>query len=401
MPFWSVCISPPITQSHYTMRSNFKLGRVLGIEVSVHPTWFIAFGFIAWTLGGSFFPGTFDGWTTPQYWLAGILTSLTLFASVLVHELAHSVIARTLGMRVEGIVLFIFGGVSQISGKYTRARNEFLVAFAGPASSLVLGGLLLVLWTTSRPDALQDTRPLMGIVFYIGMMNVLLGIFNLLPGFPLDGGRVLRSMVWGATGNERTAMRVAGTVGRLVAWGLIGFGAWRFLSGDIVGGLWTAFIGLFLSSASRSEQQAESTGEQAGFVPLRVAVQRTPEIVDASTSVSDVMDRLINRGYQLVAPVTDHGEPVGYFTPDDVRRFPHYEWPNLSVGSVIRREKIHAVQLSENAVSVLGRMRTMQVRHALVLAGDNVVGVIDQDGLEAAIRSMTSSGGASADRPQA
>lgn len=381
------------------MNSSFKIGRIRGIEIGVHPTWLIAFALFAWVFASSYYPNTFEEWTTRQHWIAGIATSLALFASVLVHELAHSITAQKLGLQVIGITLFIFGGVSQITGRYSRARDEFLVAFAGPASSIALGGLLVLAWLVVRPDATVDVHPLLGILFYIGSMNIVLGIFNLLPGFPLDGGRVLRSIVWGWTGSESKAMRVAVTVGRLIAWAIIGLGAWRFMQGDYVNGAWIAFIGLFLSTAARNEEHAERARTHAGHVPLRVAVRRTPQFVDASTRVSEVMEGIIGRGFQDVVPVTDRGEPVGFFSPEDAHRFPEPEWRNLSAGSVIPREPLWAVQLSADATDVLEELHRRRVRYALVLAGDSVVGVVDRPGLEAAIRWFMSSGGdASADQ---
>ena len=376
------------------MNSSFKIGRVSGIEIGVHPTWLIAFAFIAWTLAGSFYPSTFHEWSQVQYWVAGVLTSLVLFASVLVHELAHSLVAQKLGLPVKGITLFIFGGVSEITGKYQRARDEFLVAFAGPASSLVLGLLLILVWMAARPERPSDTSVLMGIVFFIGRMNIVLGVFNLLPGFPLDGGRVLRSLVWGWTGNERKAMRVAGAVGRFVAWGLIGIGVLRFFQGDYVGGLWMAFIGMFLNAAARGEARAERQREAVGPVSLRTAIRGTPQIVEASRSVADVMARVVGRGLQQVVPVVEEGEPVGYFTEDDARRFPNYEWVKLSVGAAIKREPPYLVQFDHDAVDVLDELQARGLTYALVLSGPDVVGVVDVAGLETAIRFYASGGGA-------
>lgn len=370
------------------MSSSIKIGRISGIEIAIHPTWLIAVIFIAWTIA-SLFQRSFDTWTPTQAWTGAVLGALALFASVLVHELAHSITAQRLGLPVDGITLFIFGGVSQIRGKYQRARDEFLVAFAGPLSSLLIGGIALLLWVLLRPDR-GDPSLLLGIIFYLGFMNVLLGVFNLLPGFPLDGGRVLRSIVWGWSNSEGTATRVATSVGNLVAWGMIGIGLYRFINGDVVGGIWMAFIGLFLQSAARGERHAERVRSAASQVPLNRAVQRTPHIANATDRVSDVMSNVIGHTMQQVVPVVDDGTPIGFFTAEDARRFPSIDWMNLSVGGVIQRHQPFAVQVNDDAGDVLEALHAKRVPYAIVLAGDAVVGVVGRAELEALLRFRTS-----------
>ncbi len=379
------------------MSSSFKIGRISGIDITVHPTWLIAFFFIAWTIA-SLFERSFESWSTAQYWTGAVIGSLALFGSVLIHELAHSITAQRLGLPVEGITLFIFGGVSQIRGRYKRARDEFFVAFAGPLSSLILGAAALLAWVTFRPET-GDPSLLLGIIFYLGFMNVALGIFNMLPGFPLDGGRVLRSAVWGWTSSESTGTRVAATVGNLVAWGLIGFGIYQFASGNIVGGIWMAFIGLFLQAASRGERQAEQVRSAIGQVPLRAAIQRTPQFADATERVADVMENIVIRGFQQVVPVIENGTPIGFFTAGDARRFPATEWVNLSVGTVIRRQEPYTVQFSDDAVEVLSALRARRIQYAMVLADDAIIGVVGQAELESLIRFRNAGGDAPVGRP--
>ncbi len=381
------------------MSSSIKIGRISGIKISVHPTWIIAFFFIAWTIS-SLFERSFDSWSPAQYWTGAAIGSFALFASVLVHELAHSLVAQRLGLPVEGITLFIFGGVSQIRGRYKRARDEFLVAFAGPLSSLILGALALLAWFAFRPGRGEgDPSLLLGIIFYLGFMNIVLGVFNLLPGFPLDGGRVLRSIVWGWTNSESKATRVAANVGNLVAYGLIGFGIYQFIDGNTFGGIWMVFIGLFLQSASRGERREERLRSSVGQVPLRAAVQRTPQIVNATDRVADVMSNVVSRGFQQVVPVIDDGVPIGFFTAADAERFPTIDWMNLSIGGVIRRQEPYAVQLADDAIEVLEALQARNIQYAMVLAGDTVVGVVGQQELESLIRLRQSGGGASVDQP--
>ena len=377
------------------MKSSIKIGRISGIDISVHPTWILAVAFIAWTIA-SLFERSYASWSTSQYWIAAVAGALALFGSVLLHELAHSITAQRLGLRVDGITLFIFGGVSQIRGKYERARDEFLVAFAGPLSSLLLGVFFLLVWQVYKPER-GDPTLLLGIIFYLGIMNVLLGVFNMLPGFPLDGGRVLRSAIWGWTRNERKATRLAAGVGQLLAWGMFGLGIYRFVNGDIIGGIWMAFIGMFLQSAARSERRAEGVESGGPAIPLRPAIQRTPRVADVRDRVSDVMDGIIGHGDQLIVPVIEDGTPIGFFRAEDAARFPAADWHNLSVGSVIRRQSPFAVQVTANALEVLDALRSRQIEYAMVLADSDLVGVVSQRTLEAAVRFMNADGDASTD----
>ncbi|MQF64400.1 site-2 protease family protein, partial [SAR202 cluster bacterium AD-802-L14_MRT_200m] len=213
------------------MRGSLKLFSIYGIPVDINPTWLIAVVIITWSLSTGAYPAFFQMWSPQQYWIAGIVTTFLLFASVLAHELGHSFAALAQGLKVRGITLLLFGGVSRIQGKATRPRNEFLIAFAGPAVSLIIGLVLIVWWIKFHPSHEYMVTPLHGIIFFTGWMNILVAGFNLLPGYPMDGGRVLRSVVWGFTGNTRFASKVALRVGRVVFYLLIGWGVWQIFNG--------------------------------------------------------------------------------------------------------------------------------------------------------------------------
>ncbi|MCH7706427.1 MAG: site-2 protease family protein, partial [Chloroflexi bacterium] len=218
------------------MRSSYTFMRIRGIRISVHFTWLFAVAFIALTLSEGFFPAYFRGWSTATYWGTGILASLLLFLSVLVHELAHSFVAQARGLKVEGITLFIFGGVSNMGSEATRARDEFVIAVVGPLTSLALAALFWALHLVMG----DGDGPLAAVVFYLGYMNALLAVFNMMPGFPLDGGRVLRSIVWGVTGNLTRATNIAAGVGQAFGWSLVALGVYQILQGNVAGGLWVA-----------------------------------------------------------------------------------------------------------------------------------------------------------------
>ena len=248
------------------MRQSFSLGRVFGIEVRVHATWLLAFAFVTWGLANGYFRfiAPRQGLGFPL--LLGALSALLLFASVLVHEFSHSLVARALGMRVRDITLFIFGGVSNIGGEAISARNEFLISIVGPLTSLALasvfwlvaqsiGGTTVVDLLFGSARGLRGMTPLAAILNYLASVNLLLGVFNLVPAFPLDGGRVFRSILWGTTHRFDRATRIAALVGQGFGFLMIGLGLVRIFVGDVAGGVWTIFIGWFLAQAAGAAQR--------------------------------------------------------------------------------------------------------------------------------------------------
>src|SRR5919206_287162 len=256
------------------MKSSIRLGRVAGIDVGIHYTWLFAFALIAWSLAAGFFPSATPGLAAPTYWLLGVAAALGLFASVLIHEFSHSLMALARGLRVQSITLFIFGGVSTIVGEAERSLDEFLIAVVGPLSSFLLAG---VFWAAGQAAALDGT-PLGAFVGYLASVNLILGLFNLVPGFPLDGGRVLRSIVWAVSGSLRRATQVASYVGQGFGFLLIFWGVSRLLGGDVFGGLWTAFIGWFLNSGAESTRQQQALTEDLRGVGVAQVMDPWPSV---------------------------------------------------------------------------------------------------------------------------
>jgi|SRR5579864_4444682 len=249
------------------MRQSFSLGRIFGIDVRVHVTWLLAFAFVTWGLASGYFRFLLprqQGLAEPL--LLGAISALLLFASVLVHEFSHSLVAQALGLKVHDITLFIFGGVSSIGGEARSARDEFLISAVGPLTSFALAGIF---WLISRaigaPSALEvvfgslralrSMTPEAAILNYLAAINLLLGGFNLLPAFPLDGGRVFRSIVWGITQRYGRATTIAATVGQAFGFLMILLGIVRIGFGDVFGGVWTIFLGWFLAQAAGAARQ--------------------------------------------------------------------------------------------------------------------------------------------------
>lgn len=313
------------------MQSSFKLGRIAGIEVGVHYTWLFAFALIAWSLAQGFFPQSFPGFDAGTYWLIGAIAALLLFASVLVHELSHSFVALARGQAVHSITLFIFGGVSNLKAEAEEPRDEFLVAVVGPLTSFALAG---VFWAVSERFGTSRT-PVHAVVDYLAFVNLLLGGFNLVPGFPLDGGRVLRSLIWGATGSLRRATQIASYVGQAFGFLLIFWGVSRLLGGEFLGGLWTAFIGWFLNSAAESTRQQQALTEHLRGIPVAQLMNPDPPVVSGDVSVQAfVFEHVLRRGQRAVL-VVDDGRLVGIVTISDAKELPHEQWATTSVSTIM------------------------------------------------------------------
>src|SRR5581483_11228548 len=309
------------------MQSSITLGRIGGITIGIHYTWLLAFGLITWSLATGL-PSWNLRWGEGTYWLVGASAAILLFVSVLVHELCHSFVARARGLGVHSITLFMFGGVSNITGEARRPKDEFLIAVVGPVSSLVLGGLLVLAlgdtnlrhylpWTDLAPTR---SGPLRFLAQYLATVNIALGIFNLVPGFPLDGGRVFRSILWAASGSLRWATDLSTMVGQLVGWGLIAYGAWRvFLYGDLFGGIWIGFIGWFLNNAAEATRAQSRTQGMFRGVRVRDLMTAAPLTLPPSAPVEELVYDFALRQAVRAVPVVQDGRLLGIVTLTDIR----------------------------------------------------------------------------------
>lgn len=315
------------------MGPGWRVGRIGGIDIAIHPSWLVIFFLVTFSLAESVFPREFRGWSTGLYWGIGAVTALLFFGSVLAHELSHALLARRFGLKVEGITLFIFGGATTIDADSRTPREEALIALAGPLSSFAIGAVLLGI------GAVVDQEQIRALAEWLGVINLMLGAFNLLPGFPMDGGRVLRALIWKVRGDRLVATRNAGMVGRLFAYLLIGFGVYLALGpGNIFGGLWLALIGWFLSTA------AEATMAQAGIerslrgVRVRDAMELEPPSVTPNETVADLVQERMLRGEDRSFLVRhDDGGLAGLVTLTDVRRLPREQWPEARVTDIMTR----------------------------------------------------------------
>jgi Zn-dependent protease/CBS domain-containing protein len=297
--------------------SSLRIFTIGGVDVAVHVSWLVIFGLVTWSLAVSFFPQAIPRASSAEAWLLGAIAALLLFASVLIHELAHSFVARARGLDVQSITLFIFGGVSNLTGEAKRPGAEFQIAIVGPLTSFVLAAVsYLVALAVNGAPAIEATAS------YLALVNGLLGLFNLIPGFPLDGGRVLRSIVWSATNDLRRATEIASTVGQIVAWGLMIWGFWRVLDGDIFGGIWIAAIGWFLQGAAQTSLQQTVLETHLRRLIVADVLRPDPNGVSADATVEQLIDRFVLPGARRAVPVVAAGQPVGIVTLADIRGIP-------------------------------------------------------------------------------
>jgi Zn-dependent protease/CBS domain-containing protein len=352
------------------VESSFTIARIRGIPIGVHYTWAIAVVLITWSLAAGYFPAEYTGWSRPTYWLVGGAATLLLFISVLLHELSHSIVAQARGLTVKSITLFIFGGVSNIAHESEDPQDEFLIAVVGPLSSLVLAGLF---WLGGQLIS-DHTGPLAATVDYLTRINLMLALFNILPGFPLDGGRVLRAIVWGATRSMARGTAIASAVGQVVAFLFIGYGIWLiFIEGDLTGGIWIGFIGWFLNSAAEAARRQAQV--QEGFRGIKVSSVMTPDppVVSPALSIRELVDEYILRRGLRALPVAQDGRIVGLVTLTDVKHHPELEWSRNSVGAIMTRPPLRAIGPDAPVTTALERLVEEDVNQLLVVDKDGTL----------------------------
>ena len=354
--------------------SGFRLGRVFGIPIYVHPSWLIIFLLITTTLGRQF-AEQHPNWSQQQHWSLGIITSILFFASVLFHELSHSVVAKLYKLSVESITLFVFGGLARIARDPSSAMQEFNIAIAGPLSSMFLAGCF---WLVAR--GVPNHQLIFAACTWLWEINLMLALFNLVPGFPLDGGRILRGIAWGITKNFDRATKIASGAGRFFAYLLIFSGVWQaIVNKNLVGGLWTAFIGWFLLSAAReSYVQVELRNTLTGVRAGDIMTQDIPT-VERNISIDDYVHEVMRTGRRFHI-VTGAGKPVGLVTLHSARSVPREEWANTSIQPVMMPiDRIHAASPDEPALGVLQRMQSEDINQMPVISDGRIVGMIARD----------------------
>jgi Zn-dependent protease/predicted transcriptional regulator len=354
---------------------QIKLFTLFGFTVKIDLSWVIIAGLITWSLSEAFriyIPGL----TTGAYWGMGAVGALGLFVSIVAHEFSHSLVARGQGMEMRGITLFIFGGVAEMDDEPPSAGAEFKMAIAGPLASVVIGLVCgAIWWLTSR--VAHAPVFVTGILAYLGVINVALAVFNLLPAFPLDGGRVFRAALWYWGGNLRWATRIAAYGGSLFGILLIIGGVISFFMGDFIGGVWWFLLGLFVRFAAQTSYQQLLMRQVLEGQPVERYMQPNVETVEPSLSVEDLVEDHIYRRHYRMFPVIDDGRLVGCVTLQQVKNVPRQEWPSETVRQLMEPcSKDNVIDVHATAMDALKKMNRTGSSRLMVTDGDQLRGII-------------------------
>jgi Zn-dependent protease len=365
-------------------RHSVPLGRILGIPIGLDYSWFLIFALLTWMLASSYFPAEFKDWPPLLYWLTGAVTAIMLFVSVLLHELGHSVIALRYKIPVRRITLFIFGGVAQIAAEPPSAKSEFYIAIAGPVVSLALAVFFQVL----KP-AVAAAEPLWGLAKYLAFINFALVLFNLIPGFPLDGGRVFRAIVWAVTKNLRRATLIAANVGRFFGFLFIFFGVWQVFSGNLGGGLWIAFIGWFLDSAASAQvQQVVFQGALSGHRVFQ-AMSTGCATVPADLTLQQLVDEHILTSGRRCFLVNRDERTLGLMTLHRVKEVSRPAWATTTAAQVmLPLDELKRIGPDTELWTALQLMDREGVNQLPVMTDSTVVGMLSREDVITFLRTV-------------
>lgn len=375
------------------MRGSLRLGRILGITLQLHYSWFIIFALITFFVASDFT----KEYSLPISLAMGLTASVLLFASVLAHELAHSIVAIRNGIPVESITLFFLGGVARITREATRPRTEVAIAVAGPLCSLALGIMFGAVWFLAASFA-ELAPPVETVVYALAAINVMLAFFNLIPGFPLDGGRILRAIIWHRTKNYRKASLIASTVGKVFGWVLMGLGVSLVIASilvlseylDPLNGIWLVILGWFLSSLAAASYRQVEMREALKGVSAMSLMDRDYVAVPPSTSLRELVDSyaLTARKTQFMVAIND--ELQGVVNLDNIKSVPQDRWSLVAASTVMTpAAKVISARPEDEAVIVLERMEEHQISEIPVLNGRRILGTIVRDKLLLLMRLRT------------
>jgi Zn-dependent protease/CBS domain-containing protein len=360
------------------MPGSLRIGKIAGIDIYIHVSWIIILVLLTVSLAIGWFPQLYPGQSTATYWIVSLIAALLLFVSVLLHELAHSLVARRRGLPVKNITLFIFGGVSNIEQEPQDPGIEFQVAVVGPITSLLIGAVCFLLQLPLR----GTNSPLEEILYYLAVTNILLGLFNLIPAFPLDGGRVLRSIIWKITGSMRQATRAASITGQVIAYLFILLGIWLFFTGSILDGIWLGFIGWFLLSSAQSANSQVMLASVFNSVTVGSVMNPKPTAVPADISLQQLVDAYFLPGGLRYALVMQADQLVGLITLSDIRHIPREQWGQVPVSTaMIPLSRLHLVSPQQTLSDVLPLMAGRDVNQLPVVQNGTPVGIVSRDAI--------------------
>jgi Zn-dependent protease/CBS domain-containing protein len=374
------------------VKSSIKIGTLFGIPLRVHISWFLIFILITWSLAGAYFPQRYPHWQPALWWTVGLTTTLLFFTSVVVHEVAHSLVARSRGLPTGDITLFIFGGAAQITEEPRSAGTEFLMAIAGPLTSLVLSALFGILALITR----QVSEPIAALSTYLAGINAMLSAFNLLPGFPLDGGRVFRAVLWAIRRDFRWATRWATLAGQGLAYIFITLGLWQVFRGNWTNGLWIAFIGWFLDNAAQtSYRQVALQSLLAGHTVREVMTRECHPLSPALTLEQLVHEHMLTTGRRCYPIMIEGqiGQIQGLLTIHGVKQIPRQRWTTTTAQqAMIPLDKLKTISPDEGLWSALQQMTEEGVNQLPVMEAGRLLGMLARDNVLTFLRTRAELG---------
>jgi Zn-dependent protease/CBS domain-containing protein len=357
--------------------SGFRAGSIGGIEIRIDYTWFVIFALILWSLTRGVFPEMHPSQPALTYLLMGAAGTLLFFGSLLAHELAHSAVALSRGIAVESITLFIFGGMARAKEEFRTPGDEFLVAAAGPVMSLALAGVFhLLAWAAAGASV---SPAVTSVAAYLALINFVLAVFNLFPGFPLDGGRLLRAIVWKRTGDLRRATRIASDGGKAFGFLLMALGLLNMFGGSPLGGAWLVFIGWFVRMAAETSYVQHELRTAMEGATARDVMTAEPQTVTPGETLQHFLDDFVLHGRHHSYPIVDGARPLGLITLDRVRAVPKQDWPSRTVQeAMVPLSAEIAVAPDDDMVEALQKLNASRLGRVLVTHDDRLVGLISQ-----------------------
>jgi Zn-dependent protease/CBS domain-containing protein len=365
-------------------KNSLLIGRIFGIPIRVDYSWFLIFALFTWSFATSYYPTAYANWPAVEYWIVGAITALMLFVSVLLHEIGHSWVSQRYKIPVRDITLYIFGGISQISSEPTSAWTEFWISIAGPLVSFILAGLFALLRLV-----VTGVAPVLALFTYLSYINLVLGAFNLIPGFPLDGGGVLMAIVWGISRNRHRALLVASFVGNIFAYLFIFYGVLLAFNGNFINGLWIAFIGWFLLNASTGQVRQERLKELLGEHKVSEAINRNYAIIHSETTLQYLVDNHILGESRRSFVVEKMGIVVGLLTLHNLRSTPREKWATTTVDQVmIPTDQFKQIDMETCIWDAIQEMDRDGVNQLPVMEAGQIQGMFSREDVINLLRSL-------------
>jgi Zn-dependent protease/predicted transcriptional regulator len=354
---------------------TIPLFNLFGFRVGIDTTWFILLALITWSLAEGVFPHYYPSLPNVTYLWMGLAGALGLFMSIVFHEFCHSIVAKQFGMSMKGITLFIFGGVAEMSEEPKNARSEFLMAIAGPVSSVVLAGVFFLIYTAGVK--LNWQTPVNGVIFYLSWINIILAGFNMIPAFPLDGGRVLRSILWAIKGNLRWATHISSELGAAFGLFLMVLGVINFIDGNFIGGLWYFLIGIFIRGASQTSYKQLLIKNALSGEPISRFMIADVITAPSSITVQDLIENYFYKHHYKMFPITDDGNLKGCVTTKQIKELPRDKWATVRISDIVQScSNENTIPPDVDAMKAMSLMNRTGNSRLMITEGNKLLGVI-------------------------